>query len=140
MDDSYLAMAREAASLCSSIQVQLTEFAAMEAAGATEVEVEVEVEVEDGPSDMASFHSTGSSGMAPSPATPGTSIKATITPVRARARATRTTKTSAPTRPSFEGNYEDFGTVTDDEDVMLDGTNVELMLERSVKPSTREKY
>jgi hypothetical protein len=79
MDDSYLAMAREAALLCSSIQVMLAELAAMEAAGATEVEVEVEV----GPSDMASFHSTGSSGMAPSPATPGTSVAATITPVRA---------------------------------------------------------
>jgi hypothetical protein len=50
MADSYLAMAREAASLCSSIQVQLTELAAMEAAGATKVEVEVEIEVEDGPS------------------------------------------------------------------------------------------
>jgi hypothetical protein len=83
MDDSYLAMAQEAASLCSSIQVQLAELAAMEAAGATEVEVKV------GPSDMASFHSTGSSGMALSPATPGTSAAATITPVRARAtRAT----------------------------------------------------
>jgi hypothetical protein len=59
-----------------------------------------------------------------------------------RARATRATKTSTPIRPSSEaeGDYEDFGTVTDDEDVMLDGTNVELMLERSVKLSTREKY
>jgi hypothetical protein len=132
MDDSYLAMAREAASLCSSIQVQLAELAAMEAAGATEIEA--------GPSDMASFHSAGSSGMAPSPSTPCTSTAATITPVRAR--ATRATKTSTPIRPSseVEGDYEDFGTVTDDEDVTLDGTNVELMLERSVKPSTREKY
>jgi hypothetical protein len=128
MDDSYLALAREAASLYSSIQVQLTELAAMEAAGATKVEEEVEIEVEDGPSDMASFHSTGSSGMAPSPATPGTSTAATITPVRARARATRATKTSTTTRPSFEDNYEDFGTITDDEDVTLDGTNDGLML------------
>jgi hypothetical protein len=130
MDESYLAMAREAALLCSSIQVQLTELAAMEAAGATEVEFKVEV----GPSDMASFQSTGSSGMAPSPGTPGTSTAATITP--ARARATRATKTLTPVRPDFEGNYEDFGTVTDDEDITLDGTNVEQMLERSVKPST----
>jgi hypothetical protein len=121
MDDSYLAMAREAASLCSSIQVQLAELAAMEAAGATEIEA-------------------GPSGMAPSPSAPGTSTAATITLVRAR--ATRATKTSTPIRPSseVEGDYEDFGTVTDDDDAMLDGTNVELMLERSVKPSTREKY
>jgi hypothetical protein len=121
MDDSYLAMAREAASLCSSIQVQLAELAAMETAGATEIEA-------------------GPSGMAPSPSAPGTSTAATITPVRAR--ATRATKTSTPIRPSseVEGDYEDFGTVTDDNDATLDGTNVELMLERSVKPSTMEKY
>jgi hypothetical protein len=129
MDDSYLAMAPEAASLCSSIQVQLTELVAMEAAGATETEA--------GPSDMAPSHSAGPSGMAPSPSAPGTSTAATITPVRAR--ATRATKTSTPIRPSseVEGDYEDFGTVTDDDDATLDGTNVELMLERSVKPSTR---
>jgi hypothetical protein len=121
MDDSYLAMAREAASLCSSIQVQLAELAAMEAAGATEIKA-------------------GHSGMAPSLSAPGTSAAATITPVRAR--VTRATKTSTPIRPSseVEGDYEDFGTVTDDADATLDGTNVELMLERSVKPSTREKY
>jgi hypothetical protein len=51
---------------------------------------------------------------------------------------------STPIRPSSEvedeGDYEDFGTVTDDDDATLDGTNVELMLEKSVKPSTREKY
>jgi hypothetical protein len=115
MDNSYLAMAREAASLCSSIQVQLAELAAMEAAGATEIEA-------------------GSSGMVSSPSAPGTSTAATITPVRARAM-----KTSTPLRPSseVEGDYEDFGTVTD---ATLDGTNVELMLGRSLKPSTREKY
>jgi hypothetical protein len=60
------------------------------------------------------------------------------------ARATRATKTSTPIRPSSEveaqGDYEDFDTVTDDDDATLDGTNVELMLEKSVKPSTREKY
>jgi hypothetical protein len=116
MDDFYLAIAREAASLCSSIQVQLAVLAAMEAAGATEIEA--------GPSDMASFHSAGSSGIALSPSTPGTSTAATITPVRAR--ATRATKTSTPIRPSseVEGDYEDFDTVTDDEDVTLDCTNV----------------
>jgi hypothetical protein len=49
-----------------------------------------------------------------------------------------------PVRPSSdveaEGDYEDFGTVTDDDDATLDGSNVELMLEKSVKLSTREKY
>jgi hypothetical protein len=124
MDDSYLALAREAASLCSSIQVQLAELAAMEAAGATEIEA-------------------GTSGMVSSPLAPGTST-ATITPVRGvtSARATRATKTLTPMRPSLEveGEYEDFGTVTDDNDATLDDTNVELMLERSAKSSTREKY
>jgi hypothetical protein len=132
MDNSYLAMAREAASLCSSIQVQLAELAAMEAAGATEVET------------VAS-----SSGIEPWPSVPGTSAAATITPARGgggttSARATRATKTSTPIRPSSEvedeGYYENFGTVTDDNDATLDGTNVELMLEKSVKPSSREKY
>jgi hypothetical protein len=55
MDDSYLAMAGEAAFLCSSIQVQLAELAAMEAAGATEVKA-------------------GTSNMEPSPSAPGTSV------------------------------------------------------------------
>jgi hypothetical protein len=109
MDDSYLAMAREAASLCSSIQDQLAELAAMEAAGATEV--------------------------------------ATITPARGgttSARASRATKMVTLVRPSSdveaEGDYEDVGTVTDDDDCTLDGSNVKLMLEKSVKPSTRENY
>jgi hypothetical protein len=39
-----------------------------------------------------------------------------------------------------DGDYEDFNTVTDDDDATLDSTNVELTLEKSVKPSTREKY
>jgi hypothetical protein len=97
----------------------------MEDAGATEIEA-------------------SSSGMASSPLAPGTSTAATIIPVRGgtSARATRATKTSMPIRPSseVEGDYEDFGTVTDDDNATLDGTNVELMLERSVKLSTREKY
>jgi hypothetical protein len=96
----------------------LAELAAMEAAGATEVKA-------------------GTSGMEPSPSAPGTSAAVTITP----ARATRATKTSTPIRPSSgEGDYEDFSTVTDNDDATLDGTNVELMLEKSVKPFTREKY
>jgi hypothetical protein len=115
MDNSYLAMAQEAASLCSSIQVQLAELAAMEAAGATEIEA-------------------GTSGMVSSPSAPGTST-ATITPVRGGtlARATRATKTSTPIRPSseVEGDHEDFGTVTDEDDATLDGTNFELMLEKA---------
>jgi hypothetical protein len=122
MDDSYLAMAREAASLCSSIQVQLAKLAAIEAAGATEVEFVA-----------------GTSGMEPLPAVPGTSVAATITP----ARRSRATKTSTPVRPNSDeadGNYEDFRTVMDDNAATLDGSNVELMLEKSVKPSTREKY
>jgi hypothetical protein len=126
MDDSYLAMAREAAFLCSSIQVQLAELSAMEATGATEVKA-------------------GTSGMVSLPSAPGISTAATITPVRGgtSARATRATKTSTPIRPSSaeaQGDYEDLGTVTDDDDATLDGTNVELMLEKSMKPSTREKY
>jgi hypothetical protein len=48
-------MAGEAASLCSSIQVQLAELAAMEAAGATEVKA-------------------GTSNMEPLPSAPGTSV------------------------------------------------------------------
>jgi hypothetical protein len=125
MDNSYLAMAREAASLCSSIQVQLAELAAMEAAGATEVEAVA--------------------GTLPS--VPSTSAAATITPARGgttSARATRATKTLTPIRPSSEveaeGDYKNFGMVSDDDDATLDGSNVELMLEKSLKPSTREKY
>jgi hypothetical protein len=81
--------------------------------------------------------------MVPSPSAPGTST-AMITPVRGvtSARATRAMKTSTPMRPSseVEGDYKDFGTVTDDDDATLDGTNVKLMLEKSVKSSAREKY
>jgi hypothetical protein len=127
MDDSYLAMAPEAASLCSSIQDELAELAAMEAAGATEV--------------VAS-----TSGIKLSPAVPGKSAAATITPARkgTSSRATRATKTSTPVRPSSEfeddGDYEDFSAVTDNHNATLDSTNVELMLKKSVKLSTREKY
>jgi hypothetical protein len=103
----------------------LAELAAMEAAGATEVEV------------VAST----------SPPVPSTSAVATITPARGgttSARASRATKMSTLVRPSSdveaEGDYEDFGTVTDDDDCTLDGSNVKLMLEKSVKPSTRENY
>jgi hypothetical protein len=102
----------------------------MEAAGATKVEAVA-----------------GTSGMEPSPSVPATSAAATITPARGgttSARATRATKMSTPIRPSSEveteGDYEDFGTVANDDDATLDGSNVELMLEKSVKPSTREKY
>jgi hypothetical protein len=127
MDDSYLAMPREAASLCSLIQDQLAKLAAMEAAGATKVVA-------------------GTSSVKPSPAVPGTSAAAMITPARkgTPSRATRSTKTSTPVRPSSEveddGDYQDFGTITDDDEAALDSTNVELMLEKSVKSSPREKY
>jgi hypothetical protein len=102
----------------------------MEAAGATEVKA------------VAS-----TSGMEPSPSVPGTSAAATIAPAwggTTSARATRATKTSTPIRPSSEveaeGDNEDFSTVMDNADATLDGSYVELMLEKSVKPSTREKY
>jgi hypothetical protein len=99
----------------------------MEAAGATEVVA-------------------GASGIKSSPAVPGTSAAATITPARKgpSSRATRATKTSTPVRQSSEveddGDYKDFGTVTDDNNATLDSANVEMMLEKSMKPSTREKY
>jgi hypothetical protein len=76
----------------------LAELAAMEAAGATEVKA-------------------GTSSMEPS--APGISAAVTITPARrgtTSARATRARKTSTSIRPSsaVEGDYEDLGTVTDD--------------------------
>jgi hypothetical protein len=133
MDESYHALAREDASLCGLIQAQLAELDAMEAAWALEDKVMAGPSL--GTRSMLASLAAGTSTVAlvmPTPVTEGplTRAPATSTPVRS----------TVSFEVEDEGKYEDFGAVTYDEDASLDNTNVKLMLEKSVKASTREKY
>jgi hypothetical protein len=139
MEDSYLDLAREASSLCEVIKAQLESL---------EAEIAFEESAVAGCSGSKFVEVIRMTELAKAPDV-AEKLDITKTPVVVREKSTPARQGVDPapvhvsqvSAPEVALEFEDFGTASEDKQAsLLDQSNLDLMLQRSVKASTLAKY